>query len=148
MASLLAKKVETAIVALLKAESSVLNTANPRVQDSTETPELPQGWMSVAAGAGSEELYHQTGIYRVDAVVSAANKPKYSPTPDTLIAEATTLFQAWNSFPQTELAQKFAPYGFLVFGLIPGHLPDSANEDGNRVSRCNLGLVCALPPAA
>ncbi len=140
MASLLAKKVETALVALLRAGSSTLNTAVPRVQDSTEEPQLP--WVSVAAQAGSEETVYQTGIYKVEAVVTAASKPKYSPTPDSLIAEAVGLFATWNRLSQYSLSQLFYTYGILVYGIEPGHLPDSPDEDGNRVSRCGLRLTC------
>jgi len=136
----LAHTVETAICALLSAGSAALLATNPQPSDSTAQVTLPD--VNVIATPRGEEYVFQTGIYQVDVLVTATNKPRSTPTPDNLIADAVPILAALNGLPQSALATTFAPYGLFVWGVIPSQQVTSTVVGDNRQSTCGISLIC------
>lgn len=145
MASTLARTAETAVAAILAANSAILAGASPQVADSSQVISLPD--VKVQATPSGAEMVYQTGIYQVNVTVSAFNKPENTPTPDELIADANTIFANLNALAQISLDAVFASLGLMMFGVIPSQDVSSTVEGANRKSTCGIGLVCCLRPA-
>lgn len=139
----LAHTVETAICALLAAGSTALLAASPQPADSNVKVPIPTtADVNVTATPSGSEFLFQTGLYQVDVLVSATNKPRSTPTPDDLIGEAAAILAQLNTLPAQPLVATFAPYGLYVWGVIPSQQVSSTVENDNRISTTGIALIC------